>query len=350
MVTPRPFPPYERHNILISDMHSVCVLRDDDDPDLERRYKALGGRKTALSPDGIHWRTRINDAVGKNDTGSSVLWWQGQYLAFVRQQEREPEWPVVRAVGLSTSPDFDTWTPKETVLTTDAVDGYPFTQPYGLTVFARGDLLIGILWTILLDREETGPEVAWKWNNRLGDIRMELVCSRDGRRWTRVAERAAFLEPTPGAWDGTQLRPATSVLVHDGRMWFYYTGTDGRHGAGFGDPGIGLATLPEDRMVGLVAADAGTATFRTPIPATSDASGDLLANADLTDGSLVVEVLTADGAPAPGFGAGDCRLVAADDLRWRVCWGERGLAAAPAGGQLRVTLSGAAELFALQTG
>ena len=42
--------------------------------------------------------------MAKNDTGTSVVFWRGRYLAYVRHQEScPPDWPLVRAVGLSES-------------------------------------------------------------------------------------------------------------------------------------------------------------------------------------------------------------------------------------------------------
>jgi len=348
--TPIDFPPYDRHNVLINDMHSISVLRDaDDDP--SRRYKALGGDKTAVSPDGIHWQVRTNEAVGKNDTGASLIHWKGEYLAFVRQQTRAPDWPVVRAVGLSTSTDFDRWTPKITVLETDADDGHPFTQPYGLCVFSRGDLLIGLLYTIVLDREQE-TEHAWKWNNRVGDYRVELVCSRDGRQWSRVADRAEFFTPTPGAWDSARVWPGTSVLIHNDTMYLYYSGTTARHGQGAGSPfSIGLATLPVDRMLAVTACNPRKPGVVTtpPISMAATAGSDLIINADIPDpGTLHTEVTHPDGTVVAGFDRATCGLTVHDSLRWRVRWGAKGLGEAPAGSALRISLGAGVRLYALE--
>lgn len=342
------FPPYASHNILISDMHSICVLDEPDDPVPGRRYKALGGKKLAFSADGIRWETRLNEAVGKNDTGSSVVRWRGEYLAYVRQQAScPPDWPLVRAVGLSTSADFASWTPKETVLQTDEADGYPFTQPYGLTVWPRGDVLIGVLWMIVLDRveEEVG---GWKWNNRVGDIRVELVTSRDGRNWERVASRSQVLAPTPGAWDQARVYPATSLLAHAGKVWLYYTGTEKRHGKGHGTTGIGLATWEEDRFVALAPAEgADAAEFQTPVLQRPEGM-ELVVNADSGDGGLAVEVRDESGVPAPGFEFDESALVPVDALRCRVRWGERSLAEASRGSALAFRIGRGARLYGFQ--
>ncbi len=85
---------------------------------------------------------------------------EGEYLAYVRAQVDEPEWSgVMRGVGLSVSKDFENWARKKTVLTTDEVDGYPWTQPYGSSVTPSPTLALPPwghankgLWTPLVPR------------------------------------------------------------------------------------------------------------------------------------------------------------------------------------------------------
>ncbi len=208
------------------------VIKDPQDPDPNRRYKGLGGDIVAFSPDGINWDMQPFPAAGKNDTSSSVVFWQGEYLAYVRNQG---SWEngVMRKVALSTSTDFNSWTPKETIFTTDAEDGNPWTQPYALGVTPYGDQLIGILWLLHLD-EIPG-------NNGLGDMDVQLMTSRDGRDWQRVAGRDVFLEPTPGAWDQGRIMVSTTMLLRDDQVYIYYTSSETRHGSGsWGTLGIGL--------------------------------------------------------------------------------------------------------------
>ena len=49
------------------------------------RYKAAGGDVFGTSPDGVHWRMENNRyAVHKNDTCSSLVRWNSEYLLFVK--------------------------------------------------------------------------------------------------------------------------------------------------------------------------------------------------------------------------------------------------------------------------
>jgi hypothetical protein len=194
-------PGHAEHNVVLADGHGLCVIKDLNEANPLERYKGLGGEILAFSADGIHWATESFESAGANDTSSSVVWWRGEYLAFIRNQEfwkgsiRESihlyllERPfitgTIREVAFSKSVDFHAWTPKETIFASDQEDGYPWTQPYGMAVTAYGDALIGLPWFIHLDRT--------KDNQRVGRLDVQLAVSRDGRRWKRVADRAVFI-------------------------------------------------------------------------------------------------------------------------------------------------------------
>jgi hypothetical protein len=308
-----PFGRHSQHNVIIEGTHGFCVLPTPDDPDPMKRYKGAGGASVGESPDGLVWTIRNwRDAVGKNDTSTCVVRWKDEYLAFVRAQVPDPEWPaVMRGVGLSVSKDFVAWTPKETVFVTDEEDGYPWTQPYGISVTTYGDVLIGIVWLLHLDEVEG--------NNSLGHMDTQLVVSRDGRTWERVANRAPFLSPTLGTWDAGRVFPGTTMFRRDGKVWIYYTGVGTRHGEGWGEMGIGLATLPEDRFVGLRVRD-GESSGVIETRVLSFQGDELIVNADIDADELAVELVDAEGNVIPGAKEDASRLIRHDPLRYRVVW------------------------------
>ena len=311
MVGQGEFESFTQHNIVIPGGHGICVVKSSDESSPGKRYKAAGGNTIAFSLDGITWTMQKWDAVGKNDTGTSAVWWKNEYLAFVRNQG---VWTngIMREVGISVSSNFSEWTKKKTVFKTDTEDGYPWTQPYGLSVTPYGDQLIGILWLIRLDRVND--------NNSLGDIEMQLVVSRDGRKWHRVADRAPFLEPTPGSWDQGRVWPGTTMFVKDNIVYIYYSGTTTRHGSGnWGRPSIGLATLPEDRFVALRPKKTTHAgILETHLLRFSGKQ--LLVNTDIDEYGLKVELLDSKGGVIPGFDRTHCKLIVHDKLRYRVVW------------------------------
>lgn len=223
-------------NVVIDGGQAMSVLYEPDAPPAER-YKAAGGRIVGFSPDGIHWTTKTIAAFGKNDTGTSVVKWRGKYLAFVRYQVPDAKWTAgtMRGVGLSTSDDFHNWTPKELIFTTDEQDGYPWTQPYALSVTVVGDKLVGLLSVLHLDREDG--------NNSRGYRDIQVTVSEDGRTWERPC-RDVFLGPSASGWDSAEVWPSSNVLLHDGQAWLYYSGSDVPHGNGLGRFQIGLARMP----------------------------------------------------------------------------------------------------------
>ena len=296
----------------------------------------------ACSADGVTWTLRDwVDAVGKNDTCTSVVRWRDQYLAYVRNQEDDPSWPgVMRGVGLSVSDDFDHWTTKASNLTSDEEDGYPWAQPHALCVTAYGDVLVG-----LLPMTEIIPEPG---NNLTGDMHVQLVVSRDGRAWDRVADRALFMEQDDAGpigrrpWD-LRLHTASNLFVHDDVVYIYYYGSSMRWGEGawlggrqkFGNRddrigetsdlfppqhyGVGLATLPADRFVSMRPVN-WAAEGRLQTPPLQVSGEQLLVNADVEGGELMVEVLNERGEVRTGFGRSESRLVRHDALRHRVAW------------------------------
>ena len=369
------FARYTGHNMVAPGVHSLTVLKTPWDPDPDRLYKLAGCDKCGTSPDGIHWElTNIRDAVGKNDTGSSLVYWNGEYLFFVRNQEPETgtviydsnndaDWSgTMRGVGLSVSRDFRRWTKKVSILRTDDEDGFPWSQPHALNVTPYGDVLIGLL-TVMDIIPATD-------NNIMGDMNVQLVVSRDGRNWQRVADRAVFFpqlkaEPiTERSWE-LRTHVGSNMFLKDDMVYLYYFGTLLRWGEGgwvngrlrFGGVGgealavehetigprqfgIGLATLPADRFVSLRPRNWMAEGVLETKPFTFSGS-DLLVNAEISQkgfpaqarnsrgeivdvdlgmGLLQAEILNLDGKPLPGFTAAESIAERHDKLRYRIRW------------------------------
>jgi hypothetical protein len=349
---------YGRHqanNIVVPNAHGLCVLRLAEPSRAIDRYLGLGGATLVTSADGIAWRELApgdNDwraAVRKNDTSSCVVRWRGQYLAYVRYQGEEHEvhdpesgfrWRgVMRKVGLCTSSDGVHWTSKQPVFASDSRDGYPWTQPYGISVTPYGDVLIGLLPMLHLEPQDG--------NNGYGTTDVQLVVSRDGRNWHRVANRGVFM-PSLGVaaamddrrWD-MEIYPSTTLLVRKDRVHVYYTGRNVLHGerrlpgksglpASFG---IGLATLPADRFVAIRPQSDGTVARLETKPLTFSGS-ELLVNTNVAASDLQIELLDSRGETLEGFAASQSRVSRHDPLRYRVRWkteseAERSLRDAP---------------------
>jgi len=332
---------HRRHNIVIPDAHGLCVLKLPNHPEIQKRYVGVGGATLTFSPDGIHWKrskapfTNWAEAVRKNDTSSCIVRWKDEYLAFVRFQGKDNEvldpktgisWRgTMRQVGIMVSQDLMEWTPKKMVFTTDDKDNYPWTQVYGMPVTPYGDVLIGLIPLLRLKPQ--------KGNNGYGTTETQMVVSRDGRHWSRVADRAVFLRSlvteedfAKRRWD-MEVYPSTTMLLKDDQIHIYYTGKNIIHGerrlegkknlkARFG---IGLATLPADRFVALRRQDNAKPGMLETRPMSLSATN-LLVNADIDSDDLQVEVLDQQGRVIPGFEGKRSQLTRRDKLRYRVTW------------------------------
>ncbi len=320
-------PGHTQHNAVLAGAHGLCVMKDREETDPTKRYKGLGGEVLAFSPDGIHWTTDTFQSAGQNDTSSSFVKWNGEYLAFIRNQERFRGSirdytrqkarkklffkETIREIAFSASSDFSTWAPKETIFTSDLHDGYPWTQPYGVAVSPYGDQLIGLIWFLHLDRVIG--------NNNQGAQNVQLIASRDGRRWNRVADRAIFLETSAGKWDRGRVYPSVSLVLKDDQIYIYYTGSDTRHGEDWGTMGIGLATLPADRFVALTLQNESTeGVLETRLLQITGKN--LIVNAEISENDLQAELINANGTVIQGFDRSCSRLIQRDPLRYKIVW------------------------------
>ncbi|MCY3761322.1 MAG: hypothetical protein OXH50_08725 [Gemmatimonadetes bacterium] len=319
------------------------LLRDDDDPDPQRRYKGLlatWGRRPALSPDGFQWTPTGAPAIPSSDE-SQFTWdpYSRQYLAMVKQGT---EWG--RSVFLSTGDaDFREFSEPKLIFHSDetdhencrqrvrriiedpayvtpaAVDGEDYiAEIYNMAVFPYQGLYVG--FPVLFNPFGANPPPETNFD-RINQV--ELSVSRDLYNWERVADRAVFLgvEPYDGeTYDTGQLLMAGQPVVRDdGEIWCYYNGlrwgtsrenyerrgrldelhrmgVDPRH---FDDGGaLSLAKLRPDGFVSLEGSDNGVVTTR-PFELKGE---EVFINADARWGEIYTEILDAEsGRPIPGF-------------------------------------------------
>jgi hypothetical protein len=207
------------------------------------------------------------------------------------------------------------------VFKSSVADGYPWSQPYGMSVTAYGDVLIGLVPMLHLARQAG--------NNSLGTMDVQLVVSRDGRQWNRVAggvlmDHGLVADVAARPWDA-RVYPSTTMFVKDNLVHIYYSGTNHGHGESLQDPavgvtrGIGLATLPADRFVAMVPEDPKVESV-LETRALHMAGRNLLVNAQVEPGELQIEVCDEQGAVVPGFSRQQCVLTVHDSLRFSVHW------------------------------
>ncbi len=350
------------------------VLRDDRDPDPQRRYK-MGflsiqrdyqgpredpfhprqrrGLGVAASADGLRWKLLDNWTTEAICDGATHWCWDAErakYALYGRTKHVAPEvaeaWasdPWVRShfwgrsVARVESPDFLHWDITEpakapVVMTADTKD-QPGTEIYSMLVFPYESVYLGLVQVF-----HNRPEAC--------HLDIELAVSRDGVRFTRVCQGEPFLPVGPvGAWDRFNNSLATNPpLIAGDWLRFYYGGRTARHSpysgadSGEGFAGIGLAAIQRDRFVSLGASFDGGQIVTKPLRL---GARRLHLNAKCDFGQIVVEVLGADGEPVARS-----KPVRADGLNLPVQWETGSLDGIDKPVTLRITLRNAL-LFSL---
>lgn len=326
------------------------IIRDEEEPDPQRRYKALfdlHDRYLGVSPDGFTWTMLDVPPIPSQDE-SHFLYdaSSGEYLAFVKQPT---EWG--RSVWLATSSDFQHFSAPQLVLHTDDIDRENrkrrvqqvvadpaylspplvdetdhIAQVYQMAVMPYEGAYIG--FPVLFNPAGAIPPPHL---NYTGLNQVELTVSYDRLHWERVADRALFLPVDP--WDDAHYGWAQKLLcgtptIHEGReIWLYYNALRFRGHQGlyknvaahyFDDASaLVLARLRLDGFVSLDAEGAGTVTTQPFLPK----GGQLFVNANASAGAVRAEILDADTQqPLPGFSAADAIALHGDHLRGQLGW------------------------------
>ncbi|MDB6027309.1 MAG: hypothetical protein JWM68_3532 [Verrucomicrobiales bacterium] len=332
---------------VLNNADGITVVRDDSEADPQKRYKLIAnmqdhrmwsrsypgkypnvtgeeirqaqklwGHYMDTSPDGIHWTRKPRRIV------SPVV---GDYALVTRDYRNQRWWLNERAKGktprnvaLRTSKDLLTWTEAKVTFETDPQsEGEErfFEWHGGITPFNYGNVNLGFLE---------------KWCNGGFGNSCELVMSRDGAGWQRVAMDKAFLDISPeGAFDHLLAYPTHNPPVRIGEdLFIYYTGGGATVGHERGMPmAIGVAKIRLDRFAGL-AHSRGTdpGEFITnPFKLTRS---QLELNIEPLDRTQVRVALGDEkGQPIAGFGYGDSQVeVTPEKLYSRVSWKGKTLA------------------------
>lgn len=304
------------------------VVRDPDDPDPARRYKAvLLGQGFAVSPDGIHWTKLEVPGIPSSDEGN--LSYDHEDHRFIHTVKRRG--PYGRSVHLATSGDFKTWEDHGLVFCADELDqelgrqhirdrlADPSLLPpcqndpatynvdvYNMGVFRYEGYYIGLPAMF----HATGPIP--NYPNTDGFHLVQLACSRDLKTWRRLGNRQTFIGPSPvgaGAYDLTQIIGPSNAVVRGDELWFYYTGLKYRaswryvgeypHGEHMPLPGLDpdqgaicLAVLRRDGFISIDAAEREGILVTKSFTLTGSR---LFINVDASEGQLLVEVLNREG-------------------------------------------------------
>ncbi len=323
-----------RNNTLPIRLHSPSVIYDPTDADPQRRYKMFGvsrapenaGYCTAHSADGYSWQFYpANPVLTGGDTCCLVRDpASGDYLAFHKRYGTHCG-NRCRLVYLSSSPDLQSWSEPTLVMAPDEIDdaqtraeGGLFSQFYHMSAIPYGGMWLGFVTHF----RHTGPpaEKGPEQSPADGPIDVQLVHSRDGRSWSRCADRSPVIPNGPHAYDaGCILGVANGPIVTEDEVWLYYTGITTTHGGYMPKKQITVARAAWrlDGWVSLDAAQAPGTVETTPMPANGRR---LIVNVDATGGELRAELLDASQTPLPDYRLADCRPVVGDGVRQPIQW------------------------------
>ncbi len=228
------------------------LIKDYDDPDPGRRYKMsymdeIDGRWTlavGYSPDGIRWRMNAAPPtyVDPPHLPHGVLFgWDPRLQEYVIHHRKsgsrraDVDGREVRselALVASTSPDFEhLGSPREII---EAHEHDPLRWDPGghigvmAAMLYTEDLYVGVLDTCLTHHIEDVPDELWDsvYRTEHAQHETELVISRDGYDWTRVAPHWSVLRSgLPGAWDSGTIGLSKPMVWND-QILFYYSGKD----------------------------------------------------------------------------------------------------------------------------
>ena len=249
------------------------------------------GMYVAFSRDGINWEphSRLPVFTTYSDTGHSVLRdpRSGKFVAYgrFRRTPSSPYFNTDRNVARVQSDDFINWGPSELVLAADSRDPHD-THINSVNV----DLYEGMYVALMEIGDGANPP-----EHPTGSL--QIAASHDGVRFTRVADRFAFLDSDiADDWDhGRHVKPGTSLMTVGDRIYMYYCSV--ATGVGHRPTEFGLATWRRDGFVSL-RADQNEGELVT-MPMIVEGTK-LHLNADCRRGSISVEVCRQQGDQRPG--------------------------------------------------
>jgi len=308
------------HIVFADYPHGLTVIYDEAEERPGWKYKLMAGAAPShrisayRSADGVHWLPAAeNPVIGTNPDCPMSLHRarDGRYVLYCRPGFAD------RRVGRRESWDFRHWTEPRTVYDQEPGD-HPQTQFYGLGATPYGPYEIGTLWVYHTDPDDMD------FYKMKGHQQPELVYTRTGHAWRRAALGTPWIRlGRAGSWEWGNIQCASSPVLLDDEIRFYYVGMKSAHGTrgyrGKGPRcGIGFASMKPDRFVAMRTRRSGrvlTRPFWTETPR-------FFINARTSrEGVIRAAVLDLEGKPIRGFDAGNCVPVTGDstrhELRWR---------------------------------
>ncbi len=346
-------------------LHSPSIIYDTFEADPEKRYKAIGCLSkgvddvrlqklkdkfelvdwykekdhrlyyAAYSADGLHWTYYPEPILLGCDTITlSQDPKTGEYLAFHKRLHDPRVKRGQRQIFLSVSKDMETWSEPQPVMVTDEIDneaarqlkGGTHSEFYNLSAFPYSGQWLGCVTHFRRveapgkDALDKNPQDNEAKSPADGIIDVQLVHSRDGRTWTRCSDRSPIIPLGPNRFDaGTIMGICNSPVIVGDEMWMYYTAMTTSHAGSLPEKeqSIARAVWRIDGMVSLQAKESqGTVETAEFVPEGKN----LLVNADVGKGRLMVEVLDAAGKVIAGYDKESSLIENQDSPRLAIKW------------------------------
>ncbi|MEQ9453044.1 MAG: hypothetical protein RLN76_00450 [Phycisphaeraceae bacterium] len=339
----KPELPYHQHNgqntnVLVTGSNLTCVIYDPEEPEPAFRYRLLDNTKHHdfigfHSADGLEWKrypktpllaqgSELIDAV--RDPSS------GQFIAYIRPylpRHHPKNNTEKRLIAVTTSPDFQTWSPMKVVIEPDPIDDAwtsregQRTEFYAMAGFPYGSQYLGMLMvfriTEIIENQAPGQS---KYE---GPIHVELVHSRDGLHWERSTPRTPIIDNGPYGYDaGAIMDTANLPVIVGDEVWMYYTALTTSHGGKLPEKraSIGLARW---RLDGFVSRDTASDEGELITKPLILPEGRLTLNVAAPAGSVRVEILGQNGRPIPGYTLNESIPFTGDSVSARIQWREQ---------------------------
>ncbi len=320
--------------INLFDFHSPSFIFDEKESNPAKRYKAIGstreGYKAAYSADGLNWTLYPKNPILKSSDTITFIQdpENGEYLAF-HKINNDPR-VKGRQVFLSVSKDMQNWTAPVPVMVTDEIDhmeaqkleGGTHSEFYNMSAFPYSNQWLGFVTHF---RRTGEPKMkifdgGHRQSFAEGPIDIQLVHSRDGRKWNRCSDRSPVIPLGPSHYDsGSILGLCNSPIIVDDEIWVYYTAMTTSHGGALPEKemSIARATWRLDGLVSMRAHDdMGTIETVSFIP---DGKR-LYVNANVKQGQLMVEVLDSNKNVIPGYDKNTNLIEYVDSIKLPIKW------------------------------
>ncbi len=338
---------------------NLKVLRDDDDADPQRRYKAtghvyfrhhtrLGSLAAFTSPDGLHWKM-VKDVKTKKaelqekdllipavhfEPSGGLYKWDGMFYASGQNSMNSTRPYHGRVTRMYRSADFVNWSQTSTlgfvrdaqhVLLGSGRSREGEQTHEGISVWNRGNVLLGVsgLW-----------HGAKEWK----DVTIDLgfMISNDGNHFREPAHEWTFIHRgADGQWDQGGVIQGQGFENIGDETFVYYGAWDPRHWQEAPPRGgVGIVTVPRDRFGDLVVETVGKGPgdyqnleivsefITTAIPVRQGATPQFHVNAEgMGDkATLRIELLNHLEQPIPAFSGKNAAVVKQSGFQSPIVW------------------------------